>query len=251
METGFQARLNGGTGATARPGGAKLRYLVLLLLSISVFAQDQQPPPPAQLSKDQQPEVRVNYLNACKPSADDQQQIRSALAHLPAPRFSADFEISRGQTTVPDAPMASYVRIRHEFPATVPFITAQYSLSVDPKSVVEDLVFRSRDPKDIIQVQLEDTITGAPDTRTVLIADTPVDRIKLERFGKSSVVLARCENVDQSAYQPLFTQASEALARYRAALGARRIIPRELAALGVGAGKTASKPPKSAPASKQ
>ena len=200
-------------------------------------------------SKDQ-PQVRVNYLNVCTPSKDDQQEIHSALSHIPPAKFSTDFEISRGQATVPDAPLASYVRIRHEFAATVPFIAAQYSLSMDPKSIVEDLVFRPRDPKDIIQIQLEDTVTGAIDARSVLATDTPVSRIKLERFGKPSIVLARCENADQSVYQPLFNEASAVMLRFRTALGTKRLIPRELGALGaLPAAKPA--PKKEAPKSAQ
>ena len=221
--------------------------VLFLFLATTLAAQNEpkdQPPP----SKDQ-PQVRINYLNVCTPSADDQQEIRSALAHIPPAKFAPDFEISRGQTTVPDAPLASYVRVRHEFAATVPFIAAQYSLSVDPKSVVEDLVFRSRDPKDIIQIQLEDTITGAQDARSVLVTDTPVDRIKLERFGKSSVVLARCQGVDQSAYQPLFAQASEVMERYRTALGTKRLVPRELMMLG--ALPAPKRPAKAAPEKKK
>jgi hypothetical protein len=210
---------------------------MLALLSLAALAQEQ----PAENNKNQ-PQVRVNYLNVCTPSTDEQQEIRKALASVPAARFTRDFEISRGQTSVPDAPLASYVRVRHEFAAAAPFVAAQYSLSYDEKSTVEDLVFRSREAKDVIEVQLEDTITGAQDPKAVLATDTPVDRVKLERFGKSSVVLAQCPSVDQSAYQPLLEQASELMARYRVALGTKRLVPRELAALGVGAKPAAAKP---------
>lgn len=200
----------------------------LLLVAATLLAQDQ---PKAQADQSQ-PQVRVNYLNVCTPSKDEQQEIHAALSHIPPAKFSADFEISRGQATVPDAPLASYVRVRHEFEPSISFIAAQYSLSLDTKSIVEDLVFRPRDPKDIIQIQLEDTVTGATDARAVLATDTPVDRIKLERFGKPSVVLARCENSDQSAYQSLFNEASAVMTRYRTALGTKRLIPRELRELG-------------------
>ena len=225
-----------------------LRYLLILLVAVAAFAQEQPKEPP----KDQsQPQVRVNYLNVCTPSTADQQEIHAALAHIPAAKFSSDFEISRGQATIPDAPLASYVRIRHEFVPSIPFIAAQYSLSVDPKSIVEDLVFRDRDPKDIIQIQLEDTVTGAQDARSVLLTATPVDRIKLELFGKPSIVLARCENVDQKAYQPLFDQASQVLAHYRAALGAKRLVPRELIALGALPSQSKPAPAKAAPEKKK
>jgi hypothetical protein len=69
----------------------------------------------------------------------------------------------------------------------------------------------------------------------MLAAGTPASRIKLERFGKSSVVLARCRGEegepapDQKAYEPLFASASSLLATYRAALGAQSTIPGELA----------------------
>jgi hypothetical protein len=204
---------------------AKLSYLVLLVAVGVGFAQDQKPP-------SDQPEVRMNYLNVCNPPESDQQEIRTALAHIPAPQFAPDFEVSRGRTTVPDSPIANYVRLRHEFPASIPFVAAQYSLSVDEKSIVEDLVFRSREPKDVIQIQLEDTVTGAEDARAVLATDTPVNRIKLERFGKASVALARCPTADQSAYEPLFQQASEVMRKYRAALKTKQLIPRELTVLG-------------------
>jgi hypothetical protein len=61
----------------------------------------------------------------------------------------------------------------------------------------------------------------------------------LERFGKASVVLARCSVVegnpatDQSLYEPIFRAASSIMERYREALGARRMVPGELARLGV------------------
>jgi len=220
-----------------------LRYLPLLLLATSVLAQDQ---PPQGQSKDQ-PQVRVNYLNVCTPPEPDREEIRKALANIPAARFARDFEISRGQASIPDAPLSSYVRLRHEFPPAVPFVAAQYSLSVDEKSIIEDLVFRSREPKDIIQIQLEDTVTGAQDPKSVLLTDTPVSHIKLERFGKSSVGLARCESVDQSVYEPLFAQATAVMNRYRAALAIKRVVPRELTALGIG---TPAKPaPKTTPKS--
>lgn len=205
----------------------KLGYCLPVLLLVAAGTAQEQP------KEKDQPQVRVNILNVCTPSADEQQEIRKALASVPSPKFAADFEVTRGQASVPDAPLASYVRIRHDFVASVPFVAAQYSLSVDPKSMVEDLVFRSREAKDVIQIQLEDTVTGARDPKSVLMSDTPVNHIKLERFGKSSVALARCEGVNQAAYEPLFQQASEVMMRYRAALSIKRLVPRELVALGI------------------
>ena len=74
----------------------------------------------------------------------------------------------------------------------------------------------------------------------MLSTSTPVSRVKLERFGKSSVVLARCSGeegspaTDQSAYEPIFHAASSIMERYRDALGARKMVPGELVRLGVG-----------------
>jgi hypothetical protein len=88
---------------------------------------------------------------------------------------------------------------------------------------------------------------------TMLGTSTPASRIKLERFGKSSVVLARCSASeagpapDQSAYEPLFQSASAVLSNYRGLLGARTTVPEELARLG---GVDAKAKPKSSPAKK-
>jgi len=71
----------------------------------------------------------------------------------------------------------------------------------------------------------------------MLAASTLARRIKLERFGKSSVVLARCSSTngpapDQSAYEPFFSSASSILTAYRELLDARKLIPAELARIG-------------------
>jgi hypothetical protein len=81
----------------------------------------------------------------------------------------------------------------------------------------------------------------------MVAANTPASRIRLERFGKSSIALARCNGTengpapDQSAYEPLFRGGSEALANYRKLLGVARTVPAELAQIpGVGS-KAAAK----------
>jgi hypothetical protein len=110
----------------------------------------------------------------------------------------------------------------------------QYSFSVDPKNMVETLVFRVRDPKDLMQVSIEDSASAVATPATMLTSSTPASRIKLERFGKSSVVLARCAGSeagpvpDQTAYEPLFQSASAILSNYRGLLGARSTVPDEL-----------------------
>jgi hypothetical protein len=74
----------------------------------------------------------------------------------------------------------------------------------------------------------------------MLSADTPVSHVRLERFGKPSVALARCPATedkpapDQSAYEPIFRAASAILNRYRDALGVRKMVPQELTRLGIG-----------------
>jgi hypothetical protein len=53
-------------------------------------------------------------------------------------------------------------------------------------------------------------------------------------------VLARCTGeegspaTDQTAYEPIFHAASSIMERYRDALGARKMVPQELARMGVG-----------------
>jgi hypothetical protein len=207
------------------------------------------PAPPSMAQ--QQPPVKVNVLNVCSPSPEEQQEIASALAQIPQKAsFSQDFEIDRGRS-IPDqgtgllpagqntqlaseAEPADWVRIRREFPRSSPFSTVQYSFSRDAKSMVETLVFRVRDPKDVMQIAVEDSASAVTTPANMLATDTPSSRIKLERFGKSSVVLARCSASeagpapDQSVYEPLFQSATAIAARYRNLLGVRRTVPEEM-----------------------
>lgn len=118
--------------------------------------------------------------------------------------------------------------------------------------MVETLVLRVRDPKDLIMVSIEDTASSVTSSEAMLAANTPVGRIRLERFGKSSVALARCSATengpapDQSAYEPLFRNASEVLVNYRKLLGAKTIVPEELAKISGEAKTKAALKPKSA-----
>jgi hypothetical protein len=199
-----------------------------------------------------QPQVKVNVLNVCTPSAEDQKEIVEALARIPLhPLFGSDFEVSRGRSTLTDVPnflqpgqsaatsgepsTASYVRIRREFAVQAMFSSVQYSFSNDGHNMVETLVLHVRDPKELIQVSLEDSASSVTSAEAMLTADTPVSRVRLERFGKSSVALARCSASeggpapDQSAYEPLFRSASDVLTDYRKLLGVKRTVPEELA----------------------
>jgi len=134
---------------------------------------------------------------------------------------------------------ADWVRVRREFPDATLFSNVQYSFSVDATNMVETLVLRVRDQKDLLQVAIEDSASAVASATAMLSTSTPVSRVKLERFGKASVVLARCSGAegnpttDQSAYGPIFQAASSIMERYRDALGARKMVPQELARLGV------------------
>src|SRR5690348_11654781 len=168
----------------------------------------------------EQPKIKMNYLNVCTPSADEQAALKSALAKVSGnPAFAADFEISRGQATLKDGPPSKFVRLRRDFNPQLPMMTVQYSMSIDEKATIEILVLRMRDPKEFLELSIEDRVSaGAASPVAVVAADTPAARIRIERLGKSSVVLARCEGSDQSAYEPLFKQGSDLMAHYRAAL---------------------------------
>jgi hypothetical protein len=210
-------------------------FATLLLLATACLAlsQDQQPPAqqPTAPSPEGKPQVKVNYLNVCTPGTEEQAIIKGALATVqPKPVFSADFEISRGRTSLKDAPDAKYVRLRRDFAAEAPLLTAQYSMSTDSANTIEILVLRARDPKDFLQVVLENRVTAGSTTPLALLqVDTPTSRVRVERLNKGSAVLTRCEEADQSAYEPVFRQASEIMAQYRAGLGLRNAFRTDIA----------------------
>jgi hypothetical protein len=217
----------------------------------------------------QQPPVKVNVLNVCTPSAEDQKEIAAALTQVPKrPSFSSDFEVARGRSSLTEAPnflqagasaqmsaepsVANFVRVRREFAGQSTFSTVQYSFSDDGKMMVETLVLHVRDPKELVQLSIEDDAASVTSAATMLASTTPASRIKLERFGKSSVVLARCTATeagpppDQSAYEPLFASASAIMTNYRGLLGARQMVPAELARVASGAAAKSGKAAKPA-----
>jgi hypothetical protein len=219
------------------------KILVFVTIAASVTAA--QVAPGAQQAKPGHPQVRVNYLNVCNPSEAERAEIGATLDRLPAkPHFATDYEIARGRSTMDESALiaagegakmsdepptvARWVRVRKEFPENFPLSNVQYSFSVNGDKVLETLVFRSREQKDVIQVSLSDNVVAPPIPSQVVTTSTPVDRIRLERFGKSSLVLARCPTVDQAQYEPLFQKATTLLNIYRNALGVRRIVPQEL-----------------------
>jgi hypothetical protein len=199
----------------------------------------------------QQPPVKVNVINVCTPSEEEQKEIASALARVPKqPMFSQDFEVARGRSSLAEAPgflqagqsaqlsdepsVAKWVRLRREISLQALFSTVQYSFSDDGKNMIETLVLHVRDPKDLVQVSIEDSASSVTSAAAMLGTPSPASRIKLERFGKSSVVLARCTGADggpspdQTVYAPLFASASTIMTNYRALLNARRTVPEEL-----------------------
>lgn len=221
----------------------------------------------------QQPPVKVNVLNVCSPSEEEQKEISSALSRVPKQAaFSQDFEVARGRSSLSAGPgllqagqsaqisdepsIARWVRLRREFSAQAMFSTVQYSFSDDGKNMVETLVLHVRDPKDLVQLSIEDSASSVTSAASMLGTSSAASRIKLERFGKSSVVLARCAGTeggaatDQGAYEPLFASASSIMTNYRALLNARQTVPAELtrvAGEALRSGKNAgSKPPAAA-----
>ena len=75
-----------------------ISVLALALLT-PVAAQQSPASPPTE------PQVKVNMLNVCTPSADEQKEIASALSRVPKqPLFGADFEVTRGRSTLTDMP---------------------------------------------------------------------------------------------------------------------------------------------------
>ena len=223
--------------------------LSAVLLCSTALSQNS---PAVARKSDQGPPLRVNVLNVCTPSAEEQQELKSALARLPkAPGFSADYEISRGVSAVGDDKSAKYVRLRRDFKSDSAFATVQYSLSSDPENTIETLVFRARDVKDLLALAIEDKLsTAATKPSTVIQSDTPAARLRVERAGKTTLALARCESVDQSQYEPILTQASTALANYRRLLKLRTMLATDVSWLSSGSIPSSSKTSDTAPPSK-
>jgi len=174
-----------------------------------------------------------------------------------APRFSTDFEVTHGSTDQPEIGVVRFVRIRREMKAESPLASVLYSLSSDPKGSTETLILKPRESKDknndTVQLSIEDSATtGTPSA--LAATDTPADRIRLERFGKQTIVLARCPNADQAKYGALFPSASALLERYRSEIGARSTFRADIAWLDrtarASSGAHASPRPRTHPAGK-
>jgi hypothetical protein len=121
------------------------------------------------------------------------------------------------------------VRLRREFTPNSLLSNVQFLFTTAGKGIDETLVFhlKASKPGDAMQVSLQNEVTaGTP--AEVLNADTPPNRVRLERYGQSSLILARCPEADQHAYESLFRMAGERFARYRAAMGIRTTVGAEL-----------------------
>jgi len=199
--------------------------LTVLLAAASVSAQQAQPSATP-------PELRLNLVNSCAPGDADKGEIAAALARIPErPAFAPDFEIARGRTALKDG-ASDWVRMRRDFIPSAAFTSVQFNLDVTEGKLEETLVLHLKAGKlgEPLQISLEQEATaGSP--ADMLRTNTPPHRIRLERFGKPSLILARCPNVDQSAYEPLFRMAAERAAVYDAALDVLDTVPAELARL--------------------
>src|SRR5581483_8921056 len=133
------------------------------------------------------------------PSQQEQQEISSALAQVQhRPSFSPDFEIDRGRSVLDQnanplaaagmAPAqtqsspqqhsstpasAQFVRIRHDFNESAVLSNVQYSFSRDSEEMVETLVFRVRDPKDLLELSIESRASSVTTPAAMLSTSTP------------------------------------------------------------------------------
>lgn len=198
---------------------------VALVAAVSLQAQEASPPP----------KLRLNMVNVCTPSEADKNELSAALARIPErPSLGADFEVARGRTTQ-HGDSSDWVRLRRDFPSEGPFSNVQFLLSVTGAGIDETLVFhfKATKPGEALQLALaNEQMAGTP--AAVLNTDTPPGHIRLERFGKPSLILARCPNVDQGAYEPLFRVAAQRFADFRDVLKVRATVSAELARLKTG-----------------
>ncbi len=211
---------------------ASLGRLLLILAALPLAAQEAQ-----------KKRVQINVIQVCAPAEADVKEMRDALGRIPAkPRLTADFEISRGRSSLQGG-LSRWVRVRREFGTDSPFATAQYTMSVDEEGITETVVLRLREPKDVVQVALQSSVT-AGDPAAVLASDTPANHISVERYGKAPIAVKRCPQADQKSSEAILQSASSLLASYRAALGVRSFVPGDLARVGV----AQKKQPQTAPA---
>jgi len=201
-------------------GSHALLILLVLGWPVSVVAQSSDARS-TETKADDKPKTQIKVLNVCGLSDSDAQMMASALKTASLkPTFALDFEISRGLTAPKGAVPSRWARVRHDFAAGAPFITAQYSIAADEGGgVIETLVLAPREHKNFMQLSIEAEVS-AGNPEQVLAAATPATHIRLERNGANSLVLARCPAANQVALQPLFASATTVLDVYRRALKA-------------------------------
>ena len=75
--------------------------VVAIALTSAQQPSAQQSPAQSPAGNAQQPQVKVNVLNVCAPSADQQKELSSALAKIPGkPAFGGDYEVARGRSSL-------------------------------------------------------------------------------------------------------------------------------------------------------
>jgi hypothetical protein len=198
--------------------------------------------------------MQVHLVNFCAPPEGDVAELRAALALIPLqPVFDVDREVARGWTTAADpVPPAEggkprkvttrWVRLRRDFPESAPLLSAQYSYSPVTGGEGETLVlyFRQGGGNKVLQLAISSAQKSGGGTVPFFRQPSQSSRVTLERFGQSSITLARCHGTQASKSSELMERADKILAAYKAALGAAATIPGELMRLGSNPGAPAS-----------
>ena len=180
----------------------------------------------------EKPKVQLNVMNVCTPNVAEQAQLAVALEQITLqPSFGPDFEVARGRTT--GEGVSDWVRLRREFRRDPVLNNVQYLLTESGHRVQQKIVFHTKASLqgEALQVSLESETGEAAAAAQALSSPPPPARIRLERFGGPSLVLARCPQAEQSVYEPLFRTAGERFAAYFAALDVKRLATAELESL--------------------
>ena len=144
-------------------------------------------------------------------------------------------EAGQGGHVADEPSVASYVRIRREFSVQALFSSVQYSFSNDGTNMVETLVLHVRDPKDLIQVSMEDSASSVTSRRRhawLQYSGQPRPPGALRQvLGRAGPMLGsrRWSGAGPERLRTLFRGASDVLANYRRLLGVNMIVPDELA----------------------
>lgn len=180
----------------------------------------------------EKPKVQVNVMNVCTPGTVEQAQLAVALEQIVLrPSFGPDFEVARGRTT--GGGVSDWVRLRREFHGDPVLSNVQYLITESGHRVQQKIVFHTKasGPGELLQLSLEAETGEGVTAAQVLSSAVAPTRIRLERFGGPSLVLARCPQAEQGVYEPLFRRAAERFAAYFAALDVKRLAAAELESL--------------------